>query len=65
MPFIDSRITVKVSDQQKEGLNLIRTMLGNTTSAVAIPQLLSMMEKTDTNELLLLKMKDWFALMNR
>ena len=54
-----------INDQQKEGLNLIRTMLGNTSSAVAIPQLLSMMDKTDTNELLLLKMKDWFALMNR
>ncbi len=54
-----------ISDQQKEGLNLIRTMLGNTTSAVAIPQLLSMMEKTESNEMLLLKMKDWFALMNR
>ena len=54
-----------INDQQKEGLNLIRTMLGSTSSAVAIPQLLSMMDKTDTNEMLLLKMKDWFALMNR
>ena len=54
-----------ISDSQKEGLNLIRTMLGNTSSAVAIPQLLSMMEKTANNEMLLLKMKDWFALMNR
>ena len=54
-----------ISDQQKEGLNLIRSMLGNTSSAVAIPQLLSMMEKTANNEMLLLKMKDWFALMNR
>ena len=54
-----------ISDKQKEGLTLIRTMLGNTSSAVAIPQLLSMMEKTANNEMLLLKMKDWFALMNR
>ncbi len=53
-----------LNDQQKEGLNLIRTMLGSTSSAVAIPQLLSMMEKTSTNSELLLKMKDWFALMN-
>ena len=44
---------------------LIRTMLGTTSSAVAIPQLISMMEKTETNEQLLIKMKDWFALMNR
>ena len=54
-----------LNEQQKEGLSLIRSMLGSTSSAVAIPQLLSMMEKADTNEGLLLKMKDWFALMNR
>ena len=56
---------ILLNDQQKEGLVLIRTMLGSTSSAIAIPQLLSMMEKTETNEALLLKMKDWFALMNR
>ena len=50
--------------QQKEGLSLIRQMLGTTSSVTAIPQLLSMMEKTATNRELLLKMKDWFALMN-
>ena len=56
---------ILLDDHQKEGLTLIRTMLGSTSSAVAIPQLESMMEKTDTNAALLLKMKDWFALMNR
>ena len=56
---------ILLNDQQKEGLSLIRTMLGSTSSAVAIPQLISMMEKADTNAALLLKMKDWFALMNR
>ena len=56
---------ILLSDREKEGLSLIRTMLGSASSAVAIPQLLSMMEKADTNEALLLKMKDWFALMNR
>ena len=55
---------ILLDDRGKEGLSLIRTMLGSTSSAVAIPQLESMMEKTDTNEALLLKMKDWFALMN-
>ena len=54
-----------LNPRQKEGLSLIREMLGSTSSAVAIPQLLSMMEKTATNSELLLKMKDWFALMNR
>ena len=56
---------ILLDDKQKEGLSLIRSMLGSTSSAVAVPQLVSMMEKTDTNEALLLKMKDWFALMNR
>ena len=56
---------ILLNDQQKEGLSLIRTMLGSTSSAIAIPQLLSMMDKAETNEDLLLKMKDWFALMNR
>ena len=56
---------ILLDDRQKEGLSLIRTMLGSTSSSVAIPQLVSMMEKTDTNTALLLKMKDWFALMNR
>lgn len=51
--------------RQKEGLALIRQMLGSTSSAVAIPQLLSMMDKAGTNADLLLKIKDWFALMNR
>ena len=56
---------ILLDDRQKEGLSLIRTMLGSTSSSVAIPQLVSMMDKTDTNSALLLKMKDWFALMNR
>ncbi len=53
-----------LNPQQKEGLSLIRQMLSSTSSANAIPQLLSMMDKTSTNSELLLKMKDWFALMN-
>ena len=56
---------ILLDDRQKEGLSLIRQMLGNTSSAAAIPQLLSMMDKAPTNAALLLKMKDWFALMNR
>ena len=56
---------ILLDNKQKEGLSLIRTLLGSTSSAVAIPQLESMMDKTDTNAALLLTMKDWFALMNR
>ena len=53
-----------LNDRQKEGLALIRQMLGTTSSAAAIPQLISMMDKTSSNQDLLLKIKDWFALMN-
>ena len=56
---------ILLDDKQKEGLSLIRTMLGSTSSVVAIPQLESMMSKADTNASLLLKIKDWYALMNR
>lgn len=56
---------ILLNDREKEGLSLIRQLLGSTSSSVAIPQLLSMMEKTAVNSELLLKMKDWFALMNR
>ena len=56
---------ILLNDQQKEGLSLMRQMLGSTTSSVAITQLLSMMDKAPTNSDLLLKMKDWFALMSK
>ncbi|MBO7663457.1 MAG: transcription termination factor Rho [Clostridia bacterium] len=56
---------ILLSDSQKEGLSMIRTMLSTATSAVAIPQLISMMDKADTNADLLIKIKDWMALMNR
>ena len=53
-----------LNDQEKEGLNLIRQLLGSAGSEQAILQLVSMMDKTSANRDLLLKMKDWFALMN-
>ena len=56
---------ILLNEQQKEGLGLIRAMLGSTSSTIAIPQLISMMDKADTNADLLIKIKDWFALMNR
>ena len=56
---------ILLNDQQKEGLSLMRQMLGSLSSVDAIPQLLSMMDKAPTNEALLMKMKDWFTLMSR
>ena len=56
---------ILLDDEQKEGLSLIRQMLGSVSSTTAVPQLLSMMDKAATNSDLLLKMKDWFALMSK
>ena len=50
---------------QLEGLKLVRGMLNSTRSVTAVPQLLSLMDKAETNEALLLKIKDWVALMEK
>ena len=56
---------ILLDDQQKEGLSLLRQMLGSISSVQAISQLISMMEKAPTNADLLIKMKDWFMLMSK
>ena len=48
-----------------EGLKLVRGMLNSTRSATAVPQLLSLMDKAETNDALLVKIKDWVALMEK
>ena len=50
---------------QLEGLKLVRGMLNSTRSATAVPQLLSLMDKAETNDALLMKIKDWVALMEK
>ncbi|MDO5436359.1 MAG: transcription termination factor Rho [Clostridia bacterium] len=54
-----------LNEKEKEGLRCIRNMLGTVSSVDAIPQLISMMGKTATNTELLLRMKDWFAMMSK
>ena len=56
---------ILMDEAHQEGLRCIRAMIGTTRSAIAIPQLMSMMDKVDNNEDLLLKMKEWFAIMNK
>lgn len=56
---------ILLDEAHLEGLRCVRSMIGTTRSAIAIPQLMSMMDKVDTNADLLLKMKDWFAIMNK
>lgn len=56
---------ILLDEAHLEGLRSVRSMIGTTRSVMAIPQLMSMMDKVDTNADLLLKMTEWFALMNR
>lgn len=57
------RAEALLDDAQIEGLQIIRSMIGTTRSASAIPQLLSMMDMAATNDELLAKIKDWSQLM--
>lgn len=52
-----------LTKEQAEGIALTRQILGSTPSATAIPQLLSMMDKVDSNATFLTRIKDWAALM--
>ena len=56
---------ILLDEAHLEGLRSVRSMIGTTRSALAIPQLMSMMDKVDSNADLLLKMTEWFALMNK
>lgn len=59
------RAEMLLDASQLEGLKLVRGMLNSTRSATAVPQLLSLMDKAETNDALLLKIKDWVALMEK
>ena len=53
------------SKEQLAGIKLIHEMLGSLRAVDMIPQLLSMLEKTTNNEDLLVRIKDWAALMKQ
>ena len=59
------RAEALLTDVQLEGLQLVRNMLGTTRSSAAIPQILSLMNKTDSNDAFLAKFKGWVALMEK
>lgn len=59
------RAEALLNDAQIEGLRLVRNMLGTTRSSTAIPQILSLMNKTDSNDAFLAKFKDWMSLMSK
>ncbi len=59
------RAEALLNDTQLEGLRLVRSVLNTTRSSAAIPQILSLMSKTDSNDAFLAKFKDWVALMEK
>lgn len=59
------RAELIASKEQLEGIQLIHEMLGSLRAVDMIPQLLSMLEKTSNNEDLLVRIKDWAALMKK
>ena len=59
------RAELIASKDQLDGIQLIHEMLGSLRAVDMIPQLLSMLEKTTNNEDLLVRIKDWAALMKQ
>lgn len=59
------RAELLLTPEQLEGVHLTRKILGSTHSATAIPQLLEMMDKVDSNATFLARIKDWAALMEK
>ncbi len=59
------RAEALLTREQAEGIALTRQILGSTPSTTAIPQLLSMMDKVDSNATFLSRIKDWAALMQK
>lgn len=59
------RAELIASKEQLDGIKLIHEMLGSLRAVYMIPQLLSMLEKTTNNEDLLVRIKDWAALMKQ
>lgn len=52
-----------LTDGQRKGLEAVRDILGNTDSAAAIPPLLDMMDKAESNDAFLEKVTQWSAMM--
>lgn len=59
------RAELIASKEQLDGIKRIHEMLGSLRAVDMIPQLLSMLEKTTNNEDLLVRIKDWAALMKQ
>lgn len=54
-----------LDDAHMEGLRLTKTILGSTPSVEAIPQLLQMLDATDSNATFLQRIKDWAEMLGK
>ncbi len=67
-PMIDLQLSgtkkedMLLSEEEKEGLKAIRTVLSSTTNREAVVQLIDLMRKTKCNADLLTRLKDWMSL---
>ena len=59
------RADLLMTPAEMQGLQAVRSILGSTHSATAIPQLLSMMDKASGNDELLAKIQEWVALLDK
>lgn len=59
------RAEALLNPQHLEGLQLMRSIISSSRSATAIPQLMSMMDVAETNDELLVKIKDWNQMMDQ
>lgn len=59
------RAEMILTPEQQEGFRLVRNVISSMDSRQAIPQFLSMISKTDSNEAFLSKFKDWVAMMQK
>lgn len=57
------RAELLLTPAQQDGISLLHGVLGSMQSSQAVPQIMSLMDKAATNDELLLKLKDWVALM--
>ena len=59
------RVELLLNEKEMEGLKAIRSVLGATHSATAIPQLLSLMDKVSGNDELMDKIIGWVDMLEK
>ena len=62
---LTKRAELLVSPERLEAMQVTRSLMRDTPPAKALPQLISMLETTDSNETFLSRVKDWAALIKK